>query len=80
MKTFKELHDFGIFRLMPNGCNIYDDKTDKKFTYVEINGVGAYTVNGNTIYPEQLDDFEVTCISSDPNGEFEVPAIWVKTI
>lgn len=80
MKTFKELHDFGIFRLMPNGFNIYDDKTDKKFTYVEMNGVGAYTVNGDTIYPEQLDDFEVTRIGSDSNGELEVPAIWVKIV
>lgn len=78
MRTFKELRDFGIFKLMPNGCNVYDDKTDEKFKYVEINGVGAYTVNGDTIYPKQLDSFEVTCIGSDPAGELEVPAIWVK--
>lgn len=80
LKTFKELNDAGIFDLMPNGCNIYDDKTNKKFKYVELAGNGLYTVNGDTIYPEQLDDFEVTCICSDPSGELEVPAIWVKIV
>ena len=78
LKTFKDLEKFGIFDLMPNGCNLYDDKTDQKFKYVELAGNGLYTVNGETIYPEQLDDFEVTCIGSDPLGELEVPAIWLK--
>ena len=78
IKTFKDLRDAGIFDLMPNGCNIYDDKTNKKFKYVELAGMGIYTVNSDTIYPEQLDNFEVTCIGSDPYGELEVPAIWVK--
>ena len=75
---FKDLRAAGVFKLMPNGCNIYDNETDKKFKYVEINGVSAYTVNNTTIYPKQLDDFEVTCIGSDPSGELEVPALWIK--
>lgn len=80
LKTFKELNDAGIFDLMPNGFNLYDDETNKQFKYVELAGNGLYTVNGDTIYPQQVDDFEVTCIGSDPKGELEVPAVWVKIV
>lgn len=76
MKTFKELRDFGIFKLMLNGCNIYDDLTDEKFEYNTSND--TYYTSTKVLASKNLDEVEVTCIGSDPTGELEVPAIWVK--
>lgn len=75
---YKDLKNFGVFNLMPNGFNMYDDATAKQFKYVELYGIGLYEVNKETIHPEQILDLEVTRIGSDPKGELEVPAIWVK--
>ena len=59
--TLRDLNNYGIFKLMPNGFNIYnyetkDDITDDYF---------------------ELMDKEVRAIGSDPMGEVEVPAIFV---
>ena len=59
--TLRDLNNYGIFKLMPNGFNIYDYKTEDNITdnYFE------------------LMDKEVRAIGSDPMGEMEVPAIFV---
>ena len=59
--TLRDLNNYGIFKLMPNGFNIYDYKTEDNITdnYFE------------------LMDKEVRAIGSDPMGEIEVPAIFV---
>ena len=59
--TLRNLNDYGIFKLMPNGFNIYNYETKDNITddYFE------------------LMDKEVRAIGSDPMGEIEVPAIFV---
>lgn len=59
--TLRDLNNYGIFKLMPNGFNIYDYETEDNITdnYFE------------------LMDKEVRAIGSDPMGEIEVPAIFV---
>ena len=59
--TLRDLKNCGIFKLMPNGFNIYDYETKDNITddYFE------------------LMDKEVRAIGSDPMGEIEVPAIFV---
>ena len=59
--TLRDLKNYGIFKLMPNGFNIYDYETEDDITddYFE------------------LMDKEVRAIGSDPMGEIEVPAIFV---
>ena len=59
--TLRDLNSYGIFKLMPNGFNIYDYETEDDITddYFE------------------LMDKEVRAIGSDPMGEIEVPAIFV---
>ena len=59
--TLRDLNNYGIFKLMPNGFNIYNYETEDNITddYVE------------------LMDKEVRAIGSDPMGEIEVPAIFV---
>lgn len=60
--TLRDLKNLGIFKLMPNGFNIYDYKTEKDITH-------KY---------DELMDKEVKVIGSDPMGEIEVPAIFVE--
>ena len=59
--TLRDLNSYGIFKLMPNGFNIYNYETEDNITddYFE------------------LMDKEVRAIGSDPMGEIEVPAIFV---
>ena len=59
--TLRDLNNYGIFKLMPNGFNIYDYETEDNITdnYFE------------------LMDKEVRAIGSDPMGEIEVPAIFI---
>lgn len=59
--TLRDLNNYGIFKLMPNGFNIYNYETKDNITddYFE------------------LMDKEVRTIGSDPMGEVEVPAIFV---
>ena len=59
--TLRDLNSYGIFKLMPNGFNIYNYETKGNITddYFE------------------LMDKEVRAIGSDPMGEIEVPAIFV---
>ena len=59
--TLRDLNNYGIFKLMPNGFNIYNYETEDNITddYFE------------------LMDKEVRVIGSDPMGEIEVPAIFV---
>ena len=59
--TLRDLNNYGIFKLMPNGFNIYNYETEDNITdnYFE------------------LMDKEVRAIGSDPMGEIEVPAIFV---
>ena len=59
--TLRDLNNYGIFNLMPNGFNIYNYETEDNITdnYFE------------------LMDKEVRAIGSDPMGEIEVPAIFV---
>lgn len=59
--TLRDLNNYGIFKLMPNGFNIYNYETEDNITddYFE------------------LMDKEVKAIGSDPMGEIEVPAIFV---
>ena len=59
--TLRDLKNYGIFKLMPNGFNIYNYETKDNITddYFE------------------LMDKEVRAIGSDPMGEIEVPAIFV---
>lgn len=59
--TLRDLNSYGIFKLMPNGFNIYNYETKDNITddYFE------------------LMDKEVRAIGSDPMGEIEVPAIFV---
>ena len=59
--TLRDLNNYGIFKLMPNGFNIYNYETEDNITddYFE------------------LMDKEVRAIGSDPMGEVEVPAIFV---
>lgn len=78
IRTYGDLKATGIFNLMPNGFNLYDDNSNKQINYTEIAGNGVYTAKGITISPEQLEEMEVTCIGSDPNGDLEVPAIWIN--
>ena len=59
--TLRDLNNYGIFKLMPNGFNIYNYETEDNITddYFE------------------LMNKEVRAIGSDPMGEMEVPAIFV---
>ena len=59
--TLRDPNNYGIFKLMPNGFNIYNYETKDNITddYFE------------------LMDKEVRAIGSDPMGEVEVPAIFV---
>ena len=59
--TLRDLNNYGIFKLMPDGFNIYNYETKDNITddYFE------------------LMDKEVRAIGSDPMGEIEVPAIFV---
>ena len=59
--TLRDLNNYGIFKLMPNGFNIYDYETEDNIT-------DSYF---------ELMDKEVKAIGSDPMGEIEVPAIFV---
>ena len=59
--TLRDLNDYGIFKLMPNGFNIYNYETEDDITDREL----------------ELMDKEVRVIGSDPMGEIEVPAIFV---
>lgn len=59
--TLKDLNNYGIFKLMPNGFNIYNYETEDNIT-------DSYF---------ELMDKEVRAIGSDPMGEIEVPAIFV---
>ena len=59
--TLRDLNNYGIFKLMPNGFNIYDYETEDNITDREL----------------ELMDKEVRVIGSDPMGEVEVPAIFV---
>ena len=59
--TLRDLNNYGIFKLMPNGFNIYDYETKDNIT-------DSYF---------ELMDKEVRAIGSDPMGEIEVPAIFV---
>ena len=59
--TLRDLNNYGIFKLMPNGFNIYNYETEDNIT-------DSYF---------ELMDKEVRAISSDPMGEIEVPAIFV---
>ena len=59
--TLRDLNNYGIFKLMPNGFNIYNYETEDNIT-------DSYF---------ELMDKEVRAISSDPMGEVEVPAIFV---
>lgn len=84
-KTYKELKEFGIFELMPNGFNVYLDdedmvKSDDSFyAHLEYNlDENVYkTPNGITMTSEELMESTVTFIGSDPMGDFEVPALWI---
>lgn len=59
--TLRDLKNYGIFKLMPNGFNIYNYETEDNIT-------DSYF---------ELMDKEVRTIGSDPMGEIEVPAIFV---
>lgn len=59
--TLRDLNSYGIFKLMPNGFNIYNYETEDNIT-------DSYF---------ELMDKEVRAIGSDPMGEIEVPAIFV---
>ena len=59
--TLRDLNNYGIFKLMPNGFNIYNYETADNIT-------DSYF---------ELMDKEVRAIGSDPMGEIEVPAIFV---
>lgn len=59
--TLRDLNNYGIFKLMPNGFNIYNYETEDNIT-------DSYF---------ELMDKEVRAIGSDPMGEIEVPAIFV---
>lgn len=59
--TLRDLNNYGIFKLMPNGFNIYNYETEDNIT-------DSYF---------ELMDKEVGAIGSDPMGEIEVPAIFV---
>ena len=59
--TLRDLNNYGIFKLMPNGFNIYNYETEDNIT---------------DSYFELMDN-EVRTIGSDPMGEIEVPAIFV---
>ena len=59
--TLRDLNNYGIFKLMPNGFNIYDYETKDNIT-------DSYF---------ELMDKEVRAIGSDPMGEIEVSAIFV---
>ena len=59
--TLRDLNNYGIFKLMPTGFNIYDYETEDNIT-------DSYF---------ELMDKEVRAIGSDPMGEIEVPAIFV---
>ena len=59
--TLRDLNNYGIFKLMPNGFNIYNYETEDNIT-------DSYF---------ELMDKEVRAIGSDPMGKIEVPAIFV---
>lgn len=59
--TLRDLDNYGIFKLMPNGFNIYNYETKDNITYDFF----------------ELMDKEVRTIGSDPMGEVDVPAIFV---
>jgi hypothetical protein len=85
-KAYKELKEFGLFGLMPNGFNVYlDDEDmvksdDSYYAHLEYNlDDGVYkTPNGIIVTSEELKESKVTFIGSDPMGEFVVPALWIK--
>lgn len=82
--TYKEMKETGILSVMPNGFNIYVDDDDIDYDYdtdLEL----QYTNNrcyenktlGISLTQNELELCEVTCIASDPGGDF-VPAVYVK--
>lgn len=75
---YKDLNNAGVFKLMPNGFNMYDDITGKPFHCTILNNDVLYTINGKPVFIEQINNAEVVCIGSDPNGALEVPAIWIR--
>ena len=60
--TLRDLNNYGIFKLIPNGFNIYNYETEDSIT-------DSYF---------ELMDKEVRVIGSDPMGEIEVPALFVN--
>jgi len=84
-KAYKELKEFGLFKLMPNGFNVYlDDEDmvksdDSYYAHLEYSlEENVYkTPNGITVTSEELMQSKVTFIGSDPMGDFEVPALWI---
>ena len=84
-KSYKQLKEFGLFELMPNGFNVYlDDENmvksdDSYYAHFEYSlDEGVYkTPNGITLTSEELTESKVTFIGSDPMGDFEVPALWI---
>ena len=84
-KSYKQLKEFGLFELMPNGFNIYlddedivksDDSYYAHFEY-SLDECVYKTPNGITLTSEELMESNVTFIGSDPMGDFEVPALWI---
>ena len=59
--TLRDLNNYGIFKLMPNGFNIYDYETEDNIT-------DSYF---------ELMDKEVRVIGSEQMRKIEVPAIFV---
>lgn len=84
-KKYKDLKEFGLFDLMPNGFNLYlddedivgsDDSMEAQFNY-DID-TGIYSLNNNSnikVTYDELQDCEVTCIGAD--ADF-VPTLWIK--
>ena len=84
-KAYKELKEFGLFELMPNGFNVYLDdedivKSDDSY-YAQLEyslDENVYkTPDGITVTSEELMESKVTSIDSDPMGDF-VPALWIR--
>lgn len=84
-RAYKELKEFGLFKLTPNGFNVYlDDEDivksdDSYYAHLEYSlDENVYkTPNGITVTLEELMESKVTFIGSDPMGDFEVPALWI---
>lgn len=86
-KKYKDLKDFGLFDLMPNGFNLYlddedivedDDSTQALLNYDFSND--CYTLTSNSAIKITRDDLlkcTITGIGSDIS-DFSVPAVWIK--